>query len=63
MFLSHFFQLINSNLPDGSYPISDNQNYFEFIIKKRETLTEYSPFPIYVHSFKKENCFQNTNRV
>ena len=28
------------DLPDGSYSISDIQDYFEFIIKKHETLTE-----------------------
>ena len=28
------------DLPDGSYSIADIQNYFEFIIKKHETLTE-----------------------
>ena len=27
-------------LPDGSYSVSDVQDYFEFIIKKHETLTE-----------------------
>ena len=27
------------DLPDGSYSISDIQDYFEFIIKKHETLT------------------------
>ena len=26
-------------LPDGSYSVSDFQDYFEFIIKKHETLT------------------------
>ena len=31
------------NLPDGSYSIADIQDYFEFIIKKHETLTENSP--------------------
>ena len=31
------------DLPDSSYSISDIQNYFEFIIEKRETLTE-NPF-------------------
>ena len=30
------------DLPDSSYSISDIQNYFEFIIEKRETLTENS---------------------
>ena len=28
------------NLPDGSYSISDIEDYFEFIIKKPETSTE-----------------------
>ena len=28
------------DLPDGSYSISDIQDYFEFIIKKHETLTD-----------------------
>ena len=28
------------NLPDGSYSFADIQDYFEFIIKKHETLTE-----------------------
>ena len=27
------------DLPDGSYSISDIQDYFEFIIKKHKTLT------------------------
>ena len=31
------------DLPDGSYSIADIQNYFEFIIKKQETLTENPP--------------------
>ena len=31
------------NLHVGSYSISDIQDYFEFIIKKCETLTEHPP--------------------
>ena len=31
------------DLPDGSYSISDIQDYFEFIIKKHETLTKNPP--------------------
>ena len=34
-------------MPDGSYLIYDIQDYFEFIIKKQETLTENSPIKIY----------------
>ena len=28
------------DLPDGSYSIPEIQDYFEFVIRKRETLTE-----------------------
>ena len=31
------------DLPDGSYSITDIQDYFKFIIKKHETLTENLP--------------------
>ena len=31
------------DLPDGSCSISDIQDYFEFIIKNHETLTEHPP--------------------
>ena len=34
------------DLPDGSYSISDIQDYFEFIIKKHATLTENPPVQI-----------------
>ena len=34
------------DLPDGFYSISDIQDYFEFIIKKSETLTENPPVQI-----------------
>ena len=35
------------DLPDGSYSIADIQDYFEFIIKKHETLTENPSIQIY----------------
>ena len=35
------------DLPDGSYSIAGIQDYFEFIIKKYETLTENPPIIIY----------------
>ena len=40
------------DLPDGSYSIDDMQNYFEFIIKKHETLTEDPPVEIYPNKIK-----------
>ena len=42
------------NLPDGSYLISDIQDYFEFITKKHETLAENPPVQIYPYKIKKE---------
>ena len=35
------------DLPDGSYSVSDIQDYFEFIIKKHEILTGNPPIQIY----------------
>ena len=43
------------DLPDGSYSIADIQDYFEFIIKKRETLTENPTVQI--------NCDKIRNRI
>ena len=40
------------DLPDGSYSIVDIQDYFEYIIKKYETLTENPPVQIYVNKIK-----------
>ena len=40
------------DLPDGSYSIDDIQDYFEFIIKKHETLTEDLPVEIYPNKTK-----------
>ena len=37
------------DLPDGSYYVSDIQDYFEYIIKKHETITDNSPVQIYVN--------------
>ena len=46
------------DLPDGSYSISDIQGYFEFIIKKHETLTQNPPIQIYPN--KKIELFSRT---
>ena len=45
-------------LPDGSYSISDIQDYFEFIIKKHEMLTENPPIQIYPNKIKKIIIFK-----
>ena len=42
----------NFDLPDGSYSIADVQDYFKFIIKKYETLSENSSVQIYPNKIK-----------
>ena len=46
------------DLPDGSYSIADIQDYFEFIIKKHETLTENPPIQIYPNKVKNTIVFK-----
>ena len=46
------------DLPDGSYTVSDIQDYFEFIIKKHETLTENPPIQIYPNKIKNRIVFK-----
>ena len=46
------------DLPDGSYSIDDIQDYFEFIIKKHETLTEDLPIEIYPNKIKNKIVFK-----
>ena len=40
------------DLCDGSYSVSDIQGYFEFIIKKYETLAKNPPIQIYPNQIK-----------
>ena len=46
------------DLPDGSDSIVDIQDYFEFIIKKHETLAENSPVQIYPNKIKNRIVFK-----
>ena len=46
------------DLLDGSYSIVDIQDYFEFIIKKHETLTENPPVEIYPNKNKNRIVFK-----
>ena len=46
------------DLPDGSYSIDNVQDYFEFIIKKHETLTENPPVQIYSNKIKNRIVFK-----
>ena len=46
------------DLPHGSYSISDIQDYFEFIIKKHEILTENPQVQIYPNKMKNRIVFK-----
>ena len=46
------------NLPDGSYSVSDIQDYFEYIIKKFETIADNPPLQIYVNKIKNRIAFK-----
>ena len=48
----------NFNFPDGSYSISDIQDYFEFIIKKHETLTDNPLVKVYSNKIKNRIVFK-----
>ena len=45
-------------MPDGSYSIAALQNYFEYIIKKHETIAEVSPLLIYVNEINNRIVFK-----
>ena len=46
------------NLPNGSYYVSDIQDYFEYIIKKHETIADNPPIQIYVNKIKNRTAFK-----
>ena len=50
-------------LVDGSYSISGIQDYFEFIIKKHETLAENPPIQIYPNKIKNRIVFKIKTRT
>ena len=50
---NHLFDLL-----DGSYSIAGIQDYFEFIIKKHETLPENPPVQIYPNKVKNRIVFK-----
>ena len=49
------------DLPEGSYSIADIQDYFEFIIKKHETLSENRSVQIYPNKIKNRIIFKIKN--
>ena len=46
------------DLRDGSYSISDIQDYFEYIIKKHETITDNLPVQIFTNKIKNRIVFK-----
>ena len=40
------------NLPNGSYSISDIQDYLQYVIKKHETIADTPPVQLYVNKIK-----------
>ena len=46
------------NLPDASCSISDIQDYFEYIIKKHETVAGNPPVQVYTNKIKKRIVFE-----
>ena len=46
------------NLPDGSYNISEIQDYIEYIIKKHETIGETVPILIYTNTINNRIVFK-----
>ena len=45
-------------MPDVSYSFSDIQDYFEYIIKKHETIPDNPPVQIYVNKIKNRIVFK-----
>ena len=46
------------DLPNGSYSVSNIQNYFEYIIKKHETITDNTSVLIHVNKIKNRIIFK-----
>ena len=47
-----------TELPDGSYSVSDIQDYFNYILKKLETVTDNPSIRIYLHKIDKKFTFK-----
>ena len=45
-------------MPNGSYSISDIQDYFEYIIKKHENIADNPPVQIYTNKIKNRIVFK-----
>ena len=45
-------------LSDGSYSVSDIQDYIEYIIKKHETLATIPPIHVYINRINNRSVFK-----
>ena len=45
-------------IPDGSYSVSDIQDYFGYIIKKHKAVTDNPPIRIYVNKIENRITFK-----
>ena len=45
-------------LPDGSYSVSDIQDYLKYIIKKHETVTDNPSIRIYINKIENRITFR-----
>ena len=54
--------MMNLICPNGSYSVSDFQDYFEYIIKKHETIADNPLVQIYVKKIKNRVVFKITTR-
>ena len=50
------------DLPDGSYNISEIQNYIQYIIKKHEAIVENAPILIYTNTINNRIVFKINSR-
>ena len=48
-------------MPDGSYSMSDIQDFIEFIIKNHKTLTNISPIHVYINRINTRLVFKIKN--
>ena len=48
------------DLPAGSYSISDIKNYFEYVVKKHETMMDNPPVQTYTNKIKNKIVFTIT---
>ena len=51
------------DLPDGSYNISEIQDYIEYIIKKHETIGENAPILIYANTITNRIIIKRNNEI